>query len=219
MTDIQKLKALAEAAIRGSENYLEAGLMSASYFSAATPPTVLELIAEIERLRSIETFEDAVACVFDNLKFVAANTDDKEWDERLEDLAEQVIEYAPRYKKQWKDITKLSHVIDELKAENEALRKIISDSATSCGASVSVECSLDFMAHLPVEIFSVISKLRMDAERYRWLREQEALEGGIAILPVGLWVKPAMLCATPFDSGEMTDSVIDAAMSKEASHD
>ncbi|CRM73226.1 hypothetical protein [Pseudomonas sp. 25 R 14] len=48
----------------------------------------------------------------------------------------------------------------ELKAENERLRQIVSDSATSCGAAVSVECSLDFMAHLPVEIFSVISKLR-----------------------------------------------------------
>lgn len=48
----------------------------------------------------------------------------------------------------------------ELKAECEALRQIISDSATSCGAAVSVECSLDFMAHLPAEIFSVISKLR-----------------------------------------------------------
>lgn len=48
----------------------------------------------------------------------------------------------------------------ELKAENQRLRQIVSDSATSCGAAVSVECSLDFMAHLPVEIFSVISKLR-----------------------------------------------------------
>ena len=48
----------------------------------------------------------------------------------------------------------------ELKAEVEALRQIISDSATSCGAAVSVECTLDFMKHLPVEIFSVISKLR-----------------------------------------------------------
>ena len=48
----------------------------------------------------------------------------------------------------------------ELKAEVEGLRKIISDSATSCGAAVSVECTLDFMKHLPVEIFSVISKLR-----------------------------------------------------------
>ena len=48
----------------------------------------------------------------------------------------------------------------ELKAEVGALRQIISDSATSCGAAVSVECTLDFMKHLPVEIFSVISKLR-----------------------------------------------------------
>lgn len=48
----------------------------------------------------------------------------------------------------------------ELKAEVEGLRQIISDSATSCGAAVSVECTLDFMKHLPVEIFSVISKLR-----------------------------------------------------------
>ena len=47
-----------------------------------------------------------------------------------------------------------------LKAEVEGLRQIISDSATSCGAAVSVECTLDFMKHLPVEIFSVISKLR-----------------------------------------------------------
>ena len=48
----------------------------------------------------------------------------------------------------------------ELKAEVGALRQIINDSATSCGAAVSVECTLDFMKHLPVEIFSVISKLR-----------------------------------------------------------
>jgi hypothetical protein len=48
----------------------------------------------------------------------------------------------------------------ELKAEVGALRQIISDSATSCGAAVSVECTLDFMGHLPGEIFSVISKLR-----------------------------------------------------------
>lgn len=50
--------------------------------------------------------------------------------------------------------------IARLKAENKALRQIISDCATSCGAAVSVECSLEFMGHLPVEIFSVISKLR-----------------------------------------------------------
>ncbi|WP_417786720.1 hypothetical protein [Stutzerimonas xanthomarina] len=53
-----------------------------------------------------------------------------------------------------------------------------------------------------------------DAERYRWLREQEA-EDGMAILPIGKWVKPAMLVTTPFDSPEMVDSVIDAALQGE----
>jgi len=97
--------------------------VAASYIAAASPAVMIELLEEIQRLRGIETFEDAVACVFDNLKYSAANTDDKAWDERLEDFAEDVIEYAPRYKKQWKDIVKLSREKDDLKAENEALRK------------------------------------------------------------------------------------------------
>lgn len=88
--------------------------------------------------------------------------------------------------------------IARIKAENESLRQQLA---------------------IPSDVLADCEALRLDAERYRWLREQEALEGGIAILPVGLWVKPAMVCTTPFDSGEMTDSVVDAAMSKEASHD
>lgn len=52
-----------------------------------------------------------------------------------------------------------------LLAENEALRKIISESATACGAAVSAECSLEFMGHLPSEISSVVGGLRKDAER------------------------------------------------------
>ena len=48
--------------------------------------------------------------------------------------------------------------------EIERLRSIISDCAKSCGATVSVECSLDFMAHLPVEIAAVISILREERD-------------------------------------------------------
>ncbi|KQQ60132.1 hypothetical protein ASF84_05335 [Pseudomonas sp. Leaf127] len=48
----------------------------------------------------------------------------------------------------------------QLKAENEKLRKIISDSATACGAAVSVECSLEFMAMLPGEIGLVVNRLK-----------------------------------------------------------
>lgn len=62
---------------------------------------------EIERLKKIVNFQDAVACVFDNLKMVAANTRCKEWDDQLEEFAEEVIEFAPEYKKQWKDLVVL----------------------------------------------------------------------------------------------------------------
>jgi|GEM_PF-1562144 len=59
-----------------------------------------------------------------------------------------------------------------------------------------------------------VRRMAKDAERYRWLREQEAVDG-MAILPIGKWVKPAMLITTPFDSPEMVDSVIDAALQGE----
>lgn len=55
--------------------------------------------------------------------------------------------------------------VEELEAENEALRKIISESATACGAAVSVECSIEFMSMLPAEIGSVVEDARKDAER------------------------------------------------------
>lgn len=59
----------------------------------------------------------------------------------------------------------MASVYDQLKAENEALRKIISESATACGAAVSVECSIEFMSMLPAEIGSIVEGARKDAER------------------------------------------------------
>ncbi|HBO2532581.1 TPA: hypothetical protein L4I00_002466 [Pseudomonas aeruginosa] len=47
---------------------------------------------------------------------------------------------------------------DRLKAENEALRKIISECATACGAGCAPECTLEFMSMLPGEISSVVSR-------------------------------------------------------------
>lgn len=93
---------------------------------------------------------------------------------------------------------------DKLKADNESLRKIISDAATACGASVSVECTPEFMANLPAEISVVVGGLRKDAERYRWLREPEI---DVAIMFGGhAWEDL---------SSEYIDLAIDAAMSKE----
>lgn len=85
--------------------------------------TIDRLIAERDAalgreaaLKEVTCFKDAVACVFDNLKMVACNTDDRALDDRLEDLAEDVIEMAPEYKKQWKDICRLT-------AENHELQQ------------------------------------------------------------------------------------------------
>lgn len=145
MTDIQKLRALAEAATPGpwgaGGNWVST-LHGASiadcargdqhFIAAANPAAVIELIAEVERGERMLV----AACVSLGGINEALGAD-------MDSDADELI-----------------GMIGELKAENEDLRKIISDSATSCGAAVSVECSLDFMAHLPAEIFSVISRLR-----------------------------------------------------------
>ena len=81
----------------------------------AQKATIARLTAEIERLKEVTNFKDAVACVFDNLKMTACNTSDRTWDDQLEDLAEDVIEMAPEYKKEWKDIGKLCVEIERLK--------------------------------------------------------------------------------------------------------
>lgn len=47
---------------------------------------------------------------------------------------------------------------DQLKAENAELRRIVSECATACGAGVSPECSLAFMAGLPREIELAMTK-------------------------------------------------------------
>lgn len=165
MTDIRKLKGLAEAADQSewgvvipaspASNPAGAAILigprrvdtdrmaafnaaDARFIAAANPAALLELIAELESTNA-RLHEVAVACA----------TAEQERDQLKADGADV-----------WGLAQIRADTIDKLKAENEALRKIISDSATSCGAAVSVECSLDFMAHLPAEIFSVISKLR-----------------------------------------------------------
>ncbi|WAX22770.1 hypothetical protein MAJJADAN_00008 [Pseudomonas phage Amjad_SA] len=52
------------------------------------------------------------------------------------------------------------------------------------------------------------------AERYRWLREQEA-EQGLAVLHVSGWERAATCWATTYPDAELLDAAIDAAMAKE----
>lgn len=69
----------------------------------------------------------------------------------------------------------------------------------------------------PSAILSLLDELeqyRKDAERYRWLREQEA-EQGLAVLHVSGWERPATCWATTYPDAELLDAAIDAAMAKE----
>lgn len=153
----------------------------AQFIAAANPAAVLALIAENERLSAIfarpQNMNAKPADDYETLKkqFGALKTyaacQEKMRDhyrasaEKLSKLdrsqsAEEIGAERSVNEQLTNDLLKTEDERDQLKAENEALRKIISDSATSCGAAVSVECTLDFMKHLPVEIFTVISKLR-----------------------------------------------------------
>lgn len=53
----------------------------------------------------VKTYEDGIACAFDALKYAACNTDDARRSEILEEAAEDIIELAPTYKREWKDLT------------------------------------------------------------------------------------------------------------------
>ena len=62
------------------------------------------------------------------------------------------------------NVLALTTELRRLRAENEALRSIISKTATEIGAHVSTECSLDFMAMLPDEARAVVKDLTLKAE-------------------------------------------------------
>ena len=104
------------------------------------PAAMIEALEEIERLKKVTNFKEAVACVFDNLKMVAANTSSKVWDDQLEELAEEVIEFAPEYKKDWLDIGKLLAELAASEKENTELLALL----TRCHNSdnLSENCAL-----------------------------------------------------------------------------
>lgn len=148
MTDNSELKR--QAAAHAQKNIVDP--IESKRVMLIDPETVLAMIAENDRLAGCIVQRRAHAEQYDQglIRMAAERDQLKAENEHLTESRNEARE----------DRNKIGDRYDQLKAENERLRKIISDSATSCGAAVSVECSLDFMGHLPVEIFSVISKLR-----------------------------------------------------------
>ena len=104
------------------------------------PPKYEDVVAQLEAalgreaaLKKVINFSDAVACVFDMLKYAAANTSCKEWDSQLEDLAEDVIEFAPEYKKQWKDICDLQQRLTVAERRAGELEELLRDAENAHG--------------------------------------------------------------------------------------
>lgn len=114
------------------------GAEDEAFFLACTPAVVLGLIAANEKLA--EDYDKAWRHDLNDKNNVEAMVGELAGAQAMLETA-----YSER---------------DQLKAEVETLRKIISESASACGAAVSVECSLEFMSMLPGEIASVIGKLR-----------------------------------------------------------
>jgi cell division protein FtsB len=164
MSDYTELKRLAEASLgewyefgelrcEDRSGYINGLHHDDEYFiAAANPAAVLALIAEIDAAR--KELKDLRT---DNAQLLYALKQEEQSYLVLRADRDQLRAEVAGLRTGYEAYERVNA---ELKAENEALRQIISDSATSCGAAVSVECTLDFMKHLPVEIFSVISKLR-----------------------------------------------------------
>ncbi|MBM2781856.1 hypothetical protein [Pseudomonas aeruginosa] len=134
MTDINKLRELAVRALpfAPGEWFVENGIdqvrdcandfvcetgedepIKASFIAAANPQAILGLIEEVEKLR--------------------ADTSS---------MRGSLNANSKCMKKLIKDGTRAAKERDRLRAENEALRKIISECATACGAGCAPECTL-----------------------------------------------------------------------------
>ncbi|WP_462402260.1 hypothetical protein [Pseudomonas sp. Marseille-QA0332] len=199
--DKQEIKAMALACDPAKcADEAEESRRLAEFYSELTPELILALLAEIEGLTAQHGRDSA-----ELRRLCQARDDAKRELNHLKGELESVLKNYRSLCASTASLncsaTAMGDEIDRLKAENEALRRIISESATACGAAVSVECSLEFMQHLPGEIALVIGALRKDAERYRWLR-----------MP---WQEQRQVKA--WTSLEIMDENIDAALAREVS--
>lgn len=99
---------------------------------------------------------------------------------------------------------------DQLRAENLRLRTDIESWRLTVEAERRIKrVTTDELEHLKGPGFAAeLAALRKDADRYRWLRDEEYLHN---------WAQ-VHVCDEP-RRAEITDAAIDAAMGKEASHD
>lgn len=212
MTDIQKLKALAEAADQSNWSYLVPnspatnpdGLAlllgprrkdmdrmtgynadDARYIATANPAAVLDLIAEIDRLQAAKATLDRLGYTDNGGQLWKPPLGKKPDFDLIDQLKAAALEDL-RLR------TELMEQFNQLKAENESLRKAIHGESQDLSTSKHGEKS----------DLSTLSALRKDAERYRWLRVDDVEQYAISTR-----------C-----SEEKMDAAIDAAMSNGGDH-
>ncbi|SEJ52938.1 hypothetical protein SAMN04244572_04353 [Azotobacter beijerinckii] len=166
------------------------GATNAAFIAAANPSAILALITEVERLREVLAEKLIDSTMLTGIDIgngsltigakggVCGIMADSFGQMLFESGAENYIEAFFSSSKHpelgqivvtvKRETGKTPHQLrqvaeaerDQLKAEIEALRQIISDSATACGAAMSPECTVEFMGHLPAEIASVLRQFR-----------------------------------------------------------
>jgi len=183
MTDLHEMKQAAEAGKwEELKRDAEAALKWSDIddFMDVQPAKVLELIADNERLKA--GFSEPVRLFLDAAEQACAAQRERDQLKAENDRLKADAKLFMDSDLVWQGAREAEAEIIQLKAENEALRRIISESASACGAAVSGECSLGFMQNLPGEIASVIRTLRKDAELNAQLqRASEELPGAWSI--------------------------------------
>lgn len=202
----------------------------AKFLCAVTPATVLELIAD-NKSGSSRLHELAVACATaeqerdqlkaenerisgENQRLRAGVESDMAEIDRIQAVYDAHFRKSRSYRMQLDSATEER---DRLKAENAGL-KTGYEAYERVNAELRAECEKlrkygEEFASLAERRREQVEALRKDAERYRWLRDEAGYDWDVS------YGKLEIRIETPHHDASDLDACIDAAMSKEQSHD
>ncbi|HHO8100683.1 TPA: hypothetical protein ACRXTU_000241 [Pseudomonas aeruginosa] len=167
MTDINKLRELAELCLSpadgetASESANLDALRRVYFRQEANPQAILAMLDEIDGMKASGWRNHSVNYARAEKCPQTLETAQAAWDrdqELIEEQRQQIARDSQTINQLRQKLQSAEVDRDRLKAENEALRKIISECATACGAGCAPECTLEFMSMLPGEISSVVSR-------------------------------------------------------------
>lgn len=153
----QQLREATERLIAEGENCWPATVER--FTELANPAAILSLLDKVEQLeKSLKLVQTHAGTAYNRGRQAGIADQERTAREAIAamDLArDQMMDENERFTDL---LEKAEQERDQLKAENAQLRRIVSECATACGAGVSPECSLAFMAGLPREIELAMTK-------------------------------------------------------------